>query len=91
MNFIIQIDFFKKMLKILNVQKEALSEQLKDYTKDIEGAFNLNNEESLRENFGKYIKVFDEFKEEYEDKYSYFFENFLVNFIYNNLFPFNGH
>lgn len=91
MNFIIQIDFFKKMLKILNVQKEALSEQLKDYTKDIEGAFNLNNEESLRENFGKYIKVFDEYKEEYEDKYSYIFENYLVNFIYNNLFPFNGH
>ena len=90
MRFIIQIDFFKKMLKILNVPKEALSEQLKVYTKELELVLNLNSEDSLRENFNKYISIFEQCNESIMNKYNYIFENYLVNFIYNNLFPFNG-
>lgn len=84
--FMLQIDFFKKMISLLNVDKEVDSTLFKEYTKQIIKSFNLEKEEDEAK---KYIKVFEEYNKEYMDKYTYIFENYLVNFIYNNMFPFN--
>lgn len=89
MNYIIQMNFFIKMLKILKVDKEVESDTFKKYTADILKGFNIENEENISENSGFYIKAFEGYNESSMSKYSYIFENYIVNFIYNNTFPFN--
>ncbi|SCJ05943.1 Flagellar biosynthetic protein fliU [uncultured Clostridium sp.] len=84
--FMLQIDFFKKMVFLLNVDKEVDSALFKEYTNKIIHSFNLEKEDDERR---EYIKYFEEYNKEYMDKYTYIFENYLVNFIYNNMFPFN--
>ncbi|MDU2672920.1 MAG: flagellin lysine-N-methylase [Clostridium sp.] len=84
--FMLQIDFFKKMISLLNVDKEVDSSLFKEYTKQIIKSFNLDKEEVEPR---KYIKIFEEYNKKYMDEYTYIFENYLVNFIYNNMFPFN--
>ena len=84
--FMLQIDFFKKMISLLNVDKEVDSVLFKEYTKQIIKCFNLDKEEGQPR---KYIKIFEEYNKKYMDEYTYIFENYLVNFIYNNMFPFN--
>ena len=84
--FMLQIDFFKKMISLLNVNKEVDSALFKEYTKQIIKSFNLDKEEVEPR---KYIKIFEEYNKKYMDEYTYIFENYLVNFIYNNMFPFN--
>ena len=84
--FMLQIDFFKKMVSLLNIDKEVDSDFFKEYTKQIIDSFNLNREDSDNRT---YIEVFEEYNKEFLDKYTYIFENYLVNFIYNNMFPFN--
>lgn len=89
MNYIIQIDFFKKMIEFLNVNKEVDSVLFKQITEQIVEAFNLNDENSLCKNSEIYIKEFNEYIDKYLNDNSYIFENYLVNFMYSNLFPFN--
>ena len=89
MNYIIQMDFFKKMLKILKVDKEVDSIRFKEYTKEMINGYTSEGLENLSDNLAKYIKAFEYYNEEYFNKYSYILENYLVNFIYNNMFPFN--
>ncbi|MBC5625789.1 flagellin lysine-N-methylase [Clostridium sp. NSJ-49] len=84
--FMLQIDFFKKMVSLLNIDKEVDSDLFKKYTKQIIDSFNLNREDADNRT---YIEVFEEYNKEFLDKYTYIFENYLVNFIYNNMFPFN--
>ena len=84
--FMLQIDFFKKMVSLLNIDKEVDSDLFKEYTKQIIDSFNLNREDADNRT---YIEVFEEYNKEFLDKYTYIFENYLVNFIYNNMFPFN--
>ncbi len=84
--FMLQIDFFKNMVSLLNIDKEVDSILFKEYTKQIIDSFNLNKEDNEPR---RYIEVFEEYNKEFMDKYTYIFENYLVNFIYNNMFPFN--
>lgn len=89
MNYIIQMNFFIKMLKILKVDKEVESITFKKYTKEILDGYKIESDKSINENALLYIKAFDEYEEIIENEYNYIFENYLVNFIYNNMFPFN--
>lgn len=89
MNYIIQMDFFKKMLKILKVDKEVDSIRFKEYTKEMINGYTYEGLENLSGNSAKYIKAFEDYNEGDFNKYSYILENYLVNFIYNNMFPFN--
>ena len=44
--FMLQIDFFKKMVSLLNIDKEVDSDFFKEYTKQIIDSFNLNREDA---------------------------------------------
>ena len=89
MNHIIQIDLFRKMLKILRVDKDVESLRFKEYTNKMLDGYNFGEKENLQGKSEFYIKAFEEYNAKYFDKYNYILENYLVNFIYNNLFPFN--
>lgn len=85
--FMIQIDFFKKMVSLLNVDKEVDSSVFKEHTKDLIKRFNLDDE--ISKNSKDYLKAFEEYNEKFMEPYNYIFENYIVNFMYNNMFPFN--
>lgn len=87
-NYLIQINFFKKMLELLNVSKKVDSHTFKEYTKQIIAGFNFDENVEISEASGLYIKVFEDYNEDFITNNSYIFENYLVNFIYNNIFPF---
>lgn len=87
--FMMQISFFKKMVSLLNVDKEVDSILFKEHTKKIVEIFNINEEENKEKSPTDYIKAFEDYNEKFIGKYEYIFENYLVNFIYNNMFPFN--
>lgn len=89
MNYIIQIELFRKMLKILRVDKEVESFRFKEYTSRMLNGYSFGEGENIKYKSEFYIKAFEEYNEKYFDKYSYILENYLVNFIYNNMFPFN--
>ncbi|MDZ4992490.1 FliB family protein [Clostridium perfringens] len=88
MNYIIKVDFFKKLLTMLRVEKDVDSERFKEYSREVRKGLNLNEENYLAKNAQMYIKAFEEYEEEFLEKNSYIFENYIVNFIYSNLFPF---
>lgn len=89
MNYMIQIDLFRKILKILRVDKDVESLRFKEYTNKMLDGYNFGEKENLQGKSEFYIKAFEEYNAKYFDKYNYILENYLVNFIYNNLFPFN--
>lgn len=89
LNYILQMDFFKKMVGLLKVDKEVESDSFKEYTRQIIAGFNLDKEESISKNSEFYIRAFEDYTENFINKNSYIFENYLVNFIYNNMFPFS--
>ena len=89
LNYLIQIDFFRKMLEFLNVSKNVDSSSFKEYTRQIIDGFNFDENTEISENSGLYIKAFEDYNENFINKNSYIFENYLVNFIYNNIFPFS--
>lgn len=89
MNYIIQIDLFRKMLKILRVDKDVESFRFKECTSKMLNGYGFCEEENIQDKSEFYIKAFDNYNEKYFNKYSYILENYLVNFIYNNMFPFN--
>jgi len=88
LNYLIQIDFFKKMLEFLNVSKNVDSISFKEYTREIIAGFKFDENTEISEHSGLYIKAFEEYDENFINN-SYIFENYLVNFIYNNIFPFS--
>ncbi|MGG7058341.1 flagellin lysine-N-methylase [Clostridium nigeriense] len=89
LNYLIQIDFFKKMLEFLNVSKNVDSFSFKEYTKQIIVGFKFDENVEISEYSGLYIKAFEDYNENFINNNSYIFENYLVNFIYNNIFPFS--
>ena len=89
MNYIIQIDLFRKMLKILRVDKDVESFRFKECTSKMLNGYGFCEEENIQNKSEFYIKAFENYNEKYFNKYSYILENYLVNFIYNNMFPFN--
>lgn len=88
-NYLIQIDFFKKMLEFLNVSKNVDSFSFKEYTREIIAGFKFDENTEISEHSGLYIKAFEDYNENFINNNSYIFENYLVNFIYNNIFPFS--
>lgn len=89
LNYLIQIDFFKKMLEFLNVSKNVDSFSFKEYTKQIISGFKFDENAEISEYSEVYIKTFEDYNENFINNNSYIFENYLVNFIYNNIFPFS--
>ncbi|VYT94850.1 FliB family protein [Clostridium tertium] len=88
LNYLIQINFFRKMLELLDVSKKVDSITFKQYTKEVIAGFKLDENTGTSECSGLYIKAFEDYNENFINNNSYIFENYLVNFIYNNIFPF---
>ena len=89
MNYIIQIDFFNKILGLIDIEKEVDSDKFKELTRVVRKSFNLENFGEVLKEQDFYIDKFEEYNKEIIEKNSYIFENYLVNFIYSNLFPFS--
>lgn len=88
LNYILQVDFFKKLIGFLKVEKQVESELFKQHTKEIVEAFKLDEGKELSENLELYKKAFEDYNESCMNKYDYIFENYLVNFMLSNMFPF---
>lgn len=89
MKYIMQIDFFTKMISLLNVEKNVDSVKFKEYTKEVIEGFKIYEENNLMNNKEIYIQAFEDYNEKFIMENQYIFENYLVNFIYKNLFPFS--
>ncbi|HEY8889553.1 MAG TPA: flagellin lysine-N-methylase [Clostridium sp.] len=89
LNYIVQMDFFKRMIGFLNVSKEVDSLSFKEYTKQLIAGFKFNQEEDISKNSDLYIKAFEDYNENIINNNSFIFENYLVNFMYNYMFPFS--
>lgn len=87
-SYLLQVDFFKKTMKYLNILNEVDSLYFKECTKDVMSGFNFE-EDNIRKYSDLYIKAFEDYSEEFINKNSYIFENYLVNFMYNYMFPFS--
>lgn len=87
-SYLLQVDFFKKTMKYLNILNEVDSLSFKDYTKEVMTGFNFEDD-NISKYANIYIEAFDEYSKEYMIKNSFIFENYLVNFIYNYMFPFS--
>ena len=89
LDYMLQMDFFKKMMGFLNVFKEVDSVSFKEYTKQIISGYKFDQKDDISNHSELYIKAFEDYNEDFMNKDSYIFENYLVNFIYNNMFPFS--
>ncbi len=87
-SYLLQVDFFKKTMKYLNILNEVDSIYFKECTKEVMAGFNFE-EDNISKYSELYIKVFEDYSEEFINKNSYIFENYLVNFMYNYMFPFS--
>lgn len=86
--YLLQVDFFKKTMKYLNILNEVDSLLFKDYTKEVMTGFNFEDD-NISKYANVYIEAFEEYSKEYMIQNSFIFENYLVNFIYNYMFPFS--
>ena len=89
LDYLKQMDFFKRMLDLLNVSRKVDSLTFKKYTNEIILGFELDSEDNISHDSEVYIEAFEKYSEKYMESHSYIFENYLVNFIYNNIFPFS--
>lgn len=89
LNYILQMDFFKRMMGFLNVFEEVDSLSFKEHTKEIITGFKFNEGQDISKHSELYIKAFEDYTENFMNNNSYIFENYLVNFMYNNMFPFS--
>ncbi|MGG7161115.1 flagellin lysine-N-methylase [Clostridium baratii] len=87
-SYLLQVDFFKKTMKYLNILNEVDSLLFKDYTREVMTGFNFEDD-NISKYANVYIEAFEEYSKEYMIKNSFIFENYLVNFIYNYMFPFS--
>lgn len=88
-NYILQVDFFKRMINMLHVETDVESESFKEYTRKAVDSLHLNEDDCIQKYSMMYVEKFKKYEMNFMKKYSYIFENYLVNFIYNNLFPFS--
>jgi len=89
LSYIVQMDFFKKMLGFLNVSEEVDSLSFKEHTKQIITGFKFNEGDDISKHSELYIKAFEDYTDKFLNNSSYIFENYLVNFMYNYMFPFS--
>ncbi|WP_394883280.1 flagellin lysine-N-methylase, partial [Clostridium baratii] len=87
-SYLLQVDFFKKTMKYLNILNEVDSLSFKNYTKEVMTGFNFEDD-NISKYANIYIEAFEEYSKEYMIKNRFIFENYLVNFIYNYMFPFS--
>lgn len=87
-SYLLQVDFFKKTMKYLNILDEVDSLYFKECTKEVMSGFNFE-EDNISKYSELYIKAFEDYSKEFINKNSYIFENYLVNFMYNYMFPFS--
>lgn len=87
-NYIIQMDFFKRMMGFLDVSNEVDSLSFKEYTRQIIVGFKFDEGEDLSKHSELYKKAFEDFNKNFMNDNSYILENYLVNFMYNYMFPF---
>lgn len=87
-SYLLQVDFFKKTMKYLDILNEVDSLSFKDYTKEVMNGFNFEDD-NISKYANVYIEAFEGYSKEYMIKNSFIFENYLVNFIYNYMFPFS--
>lgn len=87
-SYLLQVDFFKKTMKYLNILNEVDSLSFKGYTREVMTGFNFEDD-NISKYANVYIEAFEEYSKEYMIKNSFIFENYLVNFIYNYMFPFS--
>lgn len=87
-SYLLQVDFFKKTMKYLNILNEVDSLYFKECTRAVMSGFNFE-EDNISKYSDLYIKAFEDYSEEFINKNSYIFENYLVNFMYNYMFPFS--
>lgn len=87
-SYLLQVDFFKKTMKYLNILNEVDSLYFKECTKEVMSGFNFE-EDNISKYSDLYIKAFEDYSDEFINKNSYIFENYLVNFMYNYMFPFS--
>ncbi|MGG7078483.1 flagellin lysine-N-methylase [Clostridium sardiniense] len=87
-SYLLQVDFFKKTMKYLNILDEVDSVYFKECTNEVMNGFNFE-EDNISKYSDVYIKAFEDYSEEFINKNSYIFENYLVNFMYNYMFPFS--
>lgn len=87
-SYLLQVDFFKKTMKYLNILNEVDSLSFKNYTKEVMTGFNFEDD-NISKYANVYIEAFEEYSKEYMIKNSFILENYLVNFIYNYMFPFS--
>ncbi|MEG1483529.1 flagellin lysine-N-methylase [Clostridium sp.] len=89
LSYVLQVDFFKKMIGFLNVSRDVESIPFKEDTKKVIEAFKLNEGDKLSNHSELYIKSFEDYTKNFINDNSYIFENYLVNFMYNYMFPFS--
>jgi lysine-N-methylase len=87
-SFLLQMDFFKKMLGFLNISKEVDSLSFKKLTEQIMAEYKFE-EEDYRKHPEIYRNAYENYTVNVINSNSMIFENYLVNFIYNNMFPFS--
>ena len=88
-NYILQIDFFKKMMDLLDIFKNVDSISFKKYTKETIIGFKFEEEDYISKHSELYIKAFENYTDNFINNNSYIFENYLVNVMYKNMFPFS--
>ena len=87
--YILQVDFFEKIIEFLDVFNEVDADIFKQNTTEIIDAFKLKEDDKLRKYSELYINSFDEFNNKFMEPLSFIFENYLVNLMFKNMFPFS--
>ena len=87
--YILQVDFFEKIIEFLDVFNEVDADIFKQNTTEIIEAFKLKEDDKLRKYSELYINAFEEFDEKFLEPLSFIFENYLVNLMFKNMFPFS--
>jgi len=65
LNYIVQMDFFKKMMGFLNVSKEVDSLYFKEYTMQTIAGFKFDEGEDISKHSELYIKAFEDYTENF--------------------------
>ncbi len=90
MDYMMQISFFRKLVRMLYDEKFNISINLKNIINTAIEGFQFNNGQSMIDKQDKYVYAYTEFHKNILSKYSYIFENYIVNHIFKELFPFSN-
>lgn len=89
LNYLLQLSFYKDILKKLNPEKNYIDNYFRKIIQETKIALRFNEKESLIENSELYLKAYNKCEKIFFHEYSYIFENYLVNHIFKELFPFS--